>query len=286
LSNNQVKESKELVAGSLLGKYSCPELVVKNLEYWKNKWLGEVFEMEDGDFVKIVEYRKSRSITVEFLNTGYRLDTELDRVKEGKLKDRRKPSVHSVGIVGEQPISTNQKHHKEYQIWEGMLDRCYNKITQNKQPSYSDCSVSEYFLYYPNFKDWCNKQIGFKSVDDKGKSFQLDKDILVKGNRVYSTDTCCFVPSEINSLMVGCKRKKGSSMVGTAYDKKLRKFRSSIVKCGVKYHLGCYATEIEAFNAYREAKESYLKEVANKWKNKIDPTVYNALISYEIETTD
>ena len=87
-------------------------MVVKDLEQWKNKWIGEVFAMEDGDFVKILEYRKSRSITVEFLNTGYRLNTNLDSVKEGKLKDRLKPSVYGVGIIGEQPISTNQKHHK------------------------------------------------------------------------------------------------------------------------------------------------------------------------------
>ena len=262
------------------------DFAVGSLEYWKNQWLGKVFEMEDGDFVKIVEYRKSRSITVEFLKTGFTLNTNLDRVKEGKLKDRLKPSVHGVGIIGEHPISTNQKHHKEYHIWEGMLDRCYNPVTQKKQPSYLDCKVSGQFLYYPNFKEWCNNQIGFGLKDDNGKAFALDKDILVKGNREYSPETCCFVPTEINTLMVGCKRKRGSTTVGTAYDKKLKKFRSSIVKYGVKSHLGCYNTELEAFQVYKIAKEVYIKEVANKWKDQIDPRVYDALMTYQVEITD
>mgnify|MGYP003600331273 CR=1 FL=1 len=262
------------------------DFAVGSLEYWKNQWLGKVFEMEDGDFVKVVEYRKSRSITVEFLKTGFTLNTRTDRVLEGKLKDRLKPSVYGVGIIGECVISTNQKHHKEYRIWEGMLDRCYNPITQKKQPAYIGCSASEFFLYYPNFKEWCNNQIGFGLKDDNGKSFALDKDILIKGNKVYSEDTCCFVPPEINSLMAGCKRKKGSTMVGTAYDHKLKKFRSSIVKRGVKYHLGCYATELEAFSVYKFEKESYIKEVAEKWRQQLGAEVYETLMSYEIETTD
>ena len=86
--------------------------------------------------------------------------------------------------------------------------------------------------------------------------------------------------------MVGCKRKRGSTVVGTAYDKKLKKFRSSIVKYGIKFHLGCYDTELEAFLVYKEAKESYIKEIANKWKDQIDPRVYEALMKYNIETTD
>ena len=86
--------------------------------------------------------------------------------------------------------------------------------------------------------------------------------------------------------MAGCKRKKGSTMVGTAYDHKLKKFRSSIVKRGVKYHLGCYATELEAFSVYKFEKESYIKEVTEKWRQQLSAEVYETLMSYKIETTD
>ena len=51
-------------------------------------------------------------------------------------------------------------------------------------------------------------------------------------------------------------------------------------------YLGLFNTELEAFYAYKQAKETYIKEVANKWKDQIDPRVYNALMKYEVEITD
>ena len=110
----------------------------------------------------------------------------------------------------------------------------------------------------------------------------MDKDILVKGNKIYSEDTCCFVPREINSLFVKRKKSRGNFALGVDYKKSVKKFRA---RCGNK-HLGLFNTELEAFYAYKQAKETYIKEVANKWKDQIDPRVYNALMKYEVEITD
>ena len=86
------------------------DFAVGSLEYWKNQWLGKVFEMEDGDFVKVVEYRKSRSITVEFLKTGFTLNTRTDRILEGKLKDRLNISdEQEKDIITELDASTIKK---------------------------------------------------------------------------------------------------------------------------------------------------------------------------------
>ena len=103
----------------------------------------------------------------------------------------------------------------------------------------------------------CNYQIGFNSLDEEGRCFHLDKDILVKGNKLYSEDTCSFVPAEINTLF--CKANKTR---------------------------GRYNTIEEAFLAYKQAKEAYIKELANKWKDVIDPRVYEALMDYQVEITD
>lgn len=278
--------NKEKKQGIPLGHFPCPECGSVSEKSLENEWLGKTFKMEDGSIVKIIAYRKSRSLTVEFLDTGYILNTRLSRVKLGKLKDRLKPSVKGVGIIGLDKISTARKHHREYALWDGMLDRCYNEITQKKQKAYNGCSVSDDFLFYPNFKKWCNEQIGFNSVDEFGRSFNLDKDILFKNNKIYSPQTCCFVPSEINAIMASCKRDKGSTMVGTAYDKKLKKYRSAITREGVKTHLGCFEKEIDAFMVYKVEKEAHIKLVAEKWKNEIDIRVYEALISHQVETTD
>ena len=45
-------------------------------------------------------------------------------------------------------------------------------------------------------------------------------------------------------------------------------------------------TPEEAFLAYKKDKEAYIKDVANKWKDKIDPRAYEALMNYEVEITD
>ena len=124
-------------------------------------------------------------------------------------------------------------------------------------------------------------QIGF---DQEG--FQLDKDILVKGNKVYSEDTCCFVPAEINYLIIKANRIRGKYPIGIYEDKQAGKFKVRISVGGKQKHIGRYYCEKEAFYAYKQAKEAYIKEVAEKWKDKIDPKVYDALMQYDVEITD
>ena len=51
-------------------------------------------------------------------------------------------------------------------------------------------------------------------------------------------------------------------------------------------YLGRYNTPEQAFLAYKIAKESYIKEVAEKWRDQIDPRVYNTLMNYEVNIDD
>ena len=138
-----------------------------------------------------------------------------------------------------------------------------------------------YFHKYSHFKEWCNKQVGF---DQDG--WQLDKDILVKGNKVYSPNTCVFVPKEINCLIIHRKSVRGEYPIGVTFDPKIGKFRSQMNRGGKKTHMGLFSYPEEAFYAYKEAKEDYIKEVANKWKDQIDHRVYKALMNYQVEITD
>ena len=131
---------------------------------------------------------------------------------------------------------------------------------------------------YSNFKRWFDENYTPK--------YDLDKDILVKGNKVYSPDTCCFVPHFINSLLINCKRNRGSYPVGVS--KRGSKYIAYINRQLKHIILGHYSTPEEAFQAYKEAKESYIKEVATAYYNegKITEKVYNALMNWKIEITD
>ena len=138
----------------------------------------------------------------------------------------------------------------------------------------------------PHHKKWCNKQIGFRSRDEKGKVFHLDKDILIKGNKIYSEDTCCFVPAEINSLFIKCDRSRGEYPLGVNYHKATRKFVAQISYRKTKTHLGLYDTVEDAFKAYKKSKEKLIKSLADKYMDVLDPRVYRAMVEYEVEIGD
>ena len=163
-----------------------------------------------------------------------------------------------------------------------MLERCYSDTYKKKNPTYIDCKVSDNFLHYEYFYEWCYKQAGF---DNKG--WHLDKDLLVKGNKVYSEDTCVFIPREINSLLTKRDNNRGKHLIGVCWNNTNKVFVARVSKNKAKsWYLGSFKKEIEAFNAYKTAKETFIKEQAEKWKDKIDYRAYKALMNYEVNIND
>ena len=247
---------------------------------------GSVITTKNFGDVVITKYVDKDNVHIRFINTGYNLITQSLNIRQRTIKDRLAPAVFGVGVVGDALTAVDGVRLKEYELWKNMIKRCYSKSYHEKSPTYSSCSVSENFKYYPYFKEWCNKQDGFTSQDENGNYFQLDKDILTKGNKVYSEDTCVFVPKEINMLLVKCDRKRGEYNIGVCYNKRDKKFVAKLKVSSKNTHIGSFNTEIEAFQAYKQAKEAYIKEVANKWKGRIDLRVYEALMKYQVEITD
>ena len=238
--------------------------------------------LNSGDF-KIVNYNNAKEVEIQFLRTGFKVVATLGNIRNGKVKDHYSPSVFGVGITGTKyPTNEGGVNTKEYALWKNMLKRCYSDTCKKKQPTYEDCEVSENFKYYEYFYDWCQSQVGFGNQD-----WQLDKDLLIKGNKVYSEDSCVFIPQEINSLLIKCDASRGEHLIGVSWSKTNKAFRAMVRRNkGKREHLGYFKTEIEAFNTYKVAKESFVKEQANKWKGKIDNRAYNALMSYTVEITD
>ena len=119
------------------------------------------------------------------------------------------------------------------------------------------------------------------------KSLKLDKDLLIKGNKVYSESTCVFLPKEINSVLIKCTASRGEHLIGVCWSNTHKAFKAQVSKNkGMQEHLGSFNTEIEAFNAYKTAKEAFIKEQANKFKSQIDERAYNALMNYTVDITD
>ena len=245
--------------------------------------VGKVFKsLNSGDF-KVVKYNDSVNVEIQFLNTGFETTVELGNIRNGKVKDPYVPSVHGVGISGTKyPIRVNGTLTKEYALWNSILTRCYSDTCKKKNPTYEGCKCSDNFLHYEYFYEWCHKQVGFSN-----KNWHLDKDLLIKGNKVYSESACIFIPQEINSMLLKSDKKRGEYLIGVSWNKRNKAFVAMVSQNkGNPEYLGYFNTELEAFNAYKTAKEIYIKELANKWEGKIDERAYNALMNYTVEITD
>ena len=245
--------------------------------------VGKVCKSLNSGNFKILKYNNTTNVEIRFLKTGYEMVTQLGNIRNGNVKDPYSPSVFGVGVVGTKYLSTiNGVKTKEYVLWCSMLKRCYSNAYKKRQPTYEGCEVSNNFKSYEYFYEWCNKQVGFNNQD-----WHLDKDLLVKGNKVYSENTCVFLPKEINSLLTKCIASRGEHLIGVYWCNTKKAFISQVSRNkGKQECLGSFNTELEAFNAYKKAKESFVKEQANKWKDQIDIRAYNALMNYTVEITD
>lgn len=184
------------------------------------------------------------------------------------------------------PVKQNGVHIYEYRLWHHMLERCYSDAYQLKQPTYTGCTVEPYLLSFNNFFNFVNSIQGFESIDEFGRIYQMDKDILIKGNKEYSRNSVCFVPKEINAFFNKHCANRGNLPIGVLLNKSNGKFRVRLSVNGEQKHLGYFTDKIEAFKVYKEAKEAESKVLANKWKGAVDERVYNALIKYEVDIND
>ena len=189
-----------------------------------------------GDF-KIVKCNDSKNVEIQFLKTDYKTTVRLGDIRNGEVKDPYAPSVCGVGISGTKyPTKINDVQTKEYVLWKEMLRRCYSDSLKKRYPTYKDCEVSDKFKRYEYFYEWCHKQIGFGV-----EGFELDKDLLVKGNKVYSESTCVFIPAEINTLLIKCTASRGKHLIGVCWHKKDNAFVAKVAKNkGKREYLGFF----------------------------------------------
>ena len=179
----------------------------------------------------------------------------------------------------------NVKFEKIYRAWKSMLARCYDEKYLYKHPTYKKCSICNEWLFFSNFLKWSlDKSNGFIEC------YHLDKDILFKANTVYSPQTCCFVPREINDMLVKPSDKSTDLPIGVTKRNNLYYASHGVALLGkTKAKSLGYFRDIEsAFAAYKESKETYIKEVATKYfsDGKIARNVYEALMNYKVEITD
>lgn len=178
-------------------------------------------------------------------------------------------------------IYTDGAPEYEYQLWHSMLVRCYSTKSLSRKPTYQKCQVSSELLVYSEFKEFIRGLVGFGMRDGEGRRYQLDKDILGDGS-LYSKDTICFVPQQINKFLTKSDKARGEYPVGVSLDKRWGKYGSQISFMKKSRYLGYFSTPEEAFFAYKTAKESLAKDIAKDWVGKVDKRVIDALMNFEV----
>lgn len=265
-------------AGVHLRKSGCPLCALERVRLGYDNFVAKASKKHNNkyDYSKVVYERGDKRVCIicpkhgEFWQTPYNHASGQECPKCSW--EKRRKGVLNIGINS----GDRRKHKEAYSHWHGMISRCYGTIELEKRPTYTDCSVCEEWLDFPNFIDW------FYQHHKEG--WHLDKDILVKGNKVYSPDTCCFVPSEINGLFAKCNAIRGKYPIGIQFFRGV--YIAGMRKDMKRVYLGRSKDLQTAFNIYKQAKEDWIKVKADKWKDQLEPRVYEALYNYKVEITD
>ncbi|WEZ09564.1 hypothetical protein P5663_06885 [Priestia flexa] len=210
------------------------------------------------------------------------------QTKEKKVRkvrrDLNKRTVWGVGYIGYGKYNP-KKHPDAYRRWTSMLMRCYSEKFHEKQPTYRDAEVCEEWKSFQNFAEFYYDNY-YEITDER---VELEKDILVKGNRLYSPETAIFSPQRINLLLGNRKAKRGNLPIGVKFDKK-SKSNPYMARCcvgkGGQVYLGNHPDPITAFNRFKEFKELLIKQVAEEYRGRIPSALYDALIKFTIEIND
>lgn len=240
--------------------------------------IGEKHTTNSGEEIEIIEFFSRLNCTVRFNSGEIVKNIFYQNIKQGSVKGKLTPSFCGIGFIGigSYKPKENSKFTKAYVTWGSVLRRCYSIKYQKTKPTYKDITVCKEWHNFQVFAEW------FKG--NYKEEFHLDKDILVKSNKVYSPETCCFVPLEINSIILRSSKSRGKCPISVY--KSGNRYASHFNKDGILINLGTFDTPEEAFGVYKEVKEKHIKEVAEKWKPKLAPQTYEALINYKIEITD
>ena len=259
------------------------ELSKSEINHIKKKveYEGRIYPSKRFGNVEVIEYLVGGEVNIKFLNTGNVRKARVSDIKRGEVRDNELKPITKVGVMDVPNVVTRKYSPKSYKVWNRMLQRCYNENLRHLHQTYADCVVSDDFKYYSKFKEWAEKQIGYTQ-----DGWALDKDILVRGNKVYSAETCAFVPNEINCLIHTGKSYRGLLPQGVVLSSNKKRYRARVSMCGKYYDQGTFDTPEEAFMKYKEVKEVHIKEVADKYKDVINPRVYEALYAWTINIDD
>lgn len=202
----------------------------------------------------------TNKVLVTFAVTGWSYETRKDHALNGAVRDPLDRYKYGVGFTGNGPFNVR---HPAFSVWKNMFDRVYDN---GKFPDYTGCSIVCEWCDYQNFAAWyCEKHPG-------KPSYEMDKDLLKIGNKVYGPETCCIIPGEVNQAIVTVKSGKFPGI-----KKYHNKGRANISTGGGEVICKYFYMIEEAQQFYIEHKDIRIKGLALKYKDYLKPLEIKAL---------
>lgn len=254
---------------------------IKNRNYYKNKRIGEtvVLSRYRNISAEIIDYKDAKNITVYIKDLDEIITTNYTSFSKAEIRPKNYKTICNRGISSKPDTESRRD---ALITWRSMMERCYSEVHLNKNETYKGCIVCDEWHNFQNFAKWYDENY----YEIPGHTMCLDKDILIKGNKIYSPETCVFVSHDINTLFTKSNKTRGDLPIGVSYDKRRNSYESYISYYGRKKYLGNYKNKYDAFDMYKKSKENYIKEVADKYEKYIPEKLYNAMYKYEVELTD
>lgn len=223
---------------------------------------------------EVIVYNGIYDIHVRFPD-GTVVKTGAIQIGKGQIKNPNHPRLYGRGYIGEGEYSsgTTGKLTKEYNTWSAMFTRCYG--AGSELTTYAACEVVEEWYNFQVFAKWVNQQPGFGL-----KGWCLDKDLLIKGNKVYSPDTCCFIPQQLNNIFRGKRSGKSDPSLPRGVLQRHARFQATSSFNGKSEPLGTHDTKEAAFDAVKAYVENKVKYLAELHKNILPLKVYEVLLDF------
>ena len=228
--------------------------------------------------MKIIKYDGTCNVYVEFQDKYKSIvHCKYQNFKNGYVKNPFDKNVLGIGCIGNTTTRENNKEKKSYRMWLEMMTRCYGnrKVTTN---SYNDVIICDEWHIFENFENWFLEN--YYNINEERMT--VDKDILIKGNRIYSPTNCLIVTQYINSLFASVNFNK--IRCGTCFIKNYNMYKASCKRIDSKNSfIGYYENIEDAHNAYIITKREVIRQIADKYKQEYKQfpnKVYQAMINY------
>lgn len=212
--------------------------------------IGDKYNSRSYGEFEVLSINNSNSVVVLFVKTGFKTVATKDNIKHGRVKDNMLPSIYGVGFIGDGNHSSTDA---AYSIWHGIIARCYSVVIKNNT-HYEGCSVDSRWHNYQNFAEWYNQQ-------EAPEGYEVDKDTLVNGNRIYSPELCVMISkTDNNAARVINPEKNKHGFVGVVSQEYKGKtyYGARVTVDGVRKRIGNFESPEEA----NKARLAYIKEIS------------------------